>query len=235
MARKILGLIPARGGSKGIPRKNLLQLGGKPLISHTIEAALESDCIDRLIVSTDDNEIADISRELGCEVPFMRSAELSTDAASAIDVINHGLSWAEDLERLKIEGVLLLQPTSPLRTAQHISQAVGIFRQKVADTVVSVVEVPHQFNPVSVMRLEPDAGLTPYEVDSDMILRRQDKPLVFARNGPAILLVRPEQIRRGNFYSGRTFPYPMKRNESWDLDEPEDIALIEFFLSQRRR
>lgn len=220
----LIGVIPARGGSKGIPRKNLADCGGRPLIACTFAAALGSSALDRVILSTDDEEIAATGRTAGVEVPFLRPPELAADDTPMIAVLTHLLAWLGD----DVEALVLLQPTSPLRTSAHIDAAVELFRRSGADTVVSVTEVPHRFTPGSLLKLEGEL-LVP--LTGTPVLRRQDKPTLFARNGPAILIVRPEVVRSGKFYAGRTAGYGMDMRSSIDIDGPEDLALLRALLA----
>ena len=225
---RVLGLIPARGGSKGIPRKNALPVAGKPLVAWTIEAA-RSARLDRVVVSTDDDEIAALAREHGAEV-LERPAELAADATPALPVIRHALE--HDLGR-EADAVAYLQPTSPLRRPGHIDAALDLLAPGV-DSVVSVVAVPHCFNPVSVLRLGEDGALAPFLPDQPLLLRRQDKPVVYARNGPAVLVVRRETVlEAGVLYGPRTLPLVMSRHDSHDIDEPFDLELVEWLLRRR--
>ena len=228
----IVGLIPARGGSKGIPGKNIALCAGRPLLAYTAEPALQAKRLDRVILSTDDKAIAEVGAGLGIEVPFVRPAELSGDEASSLSVIAHALDWLEAQGEI-VEALVLLQPTSPLRRVAQIDEAIERFRASAADTLVSVIEVPHRFHPESVMRMEGDA-LLPLKSSGEMVLRRQDLPKLYARNGPAILILSPKQIRAGNFYSGRTVAYEMPAADSLDIDAPEDLMLAEMILAQRR-
>jgi CMP-N-acetylneuraminic acid synthetase len=148
----VLALIPARGGSKGIPRKNIASCGGRPLIAWTCLAAREATCLSRTIVSTDDREIADIAVAHGVQAPFLRRAELATDTARSIDVANDALDWLEREERWRADVLVLLQPTSPLRTGRHIDEAFALLRPDL-DSVVSVVEVPHRYKPWAILEL----------------------------------------------------------------------------------
>jgi CMP-N,N'-diacetyllegionaminic acid synthase len=225
---RILGLIPARGGSKSIPRKNIAPLAGKPLLAYSAAAAHGAASLAHTVLSTDDAEIAEIGRGLGLDVPFLRPADLADDAAPMLPVMRHALDWFAAQGRT-FDAVALLQPTSPLRQSRHIDEALALLVQDdAADSVVSIVEVPHQFNPVSVMRLE--AGrLTPF-LPGPPILRRQDKPLVFARNGPAILAVRSAALRRGVLYNETTLGYVMSAETSLDIDDPSDFWLAEQIL-----
>lgn len=222
-----VAIIPARGGSKSIPRKNLAQLGGKALIDYTFDAALQARSIDRIVVSTDDEEIAAHSFARGISVPALRPPGLAADDTPMIAVL------AYELERLRqqsidVEGIVLLQPTSPLRRADHIDSAIAQFREGRYTSVVSMVPVPHQFNPLSVMCLH-DGLLRPF-LDQVSPTRRQDKPLVYARNGPAILVVHPETIAAGHLYGDRCAPFFMEWRNSIDIDTSDDLHLAEWVL-----
>ncbi len=225
-----LGLIPARGGSKSIPRKNVAPLLGRPLLTYTCEAARGSRRLVRVILSSDDQEIAAVARECGVEVPFLRPADIAQDTTPMVDVACHAIDWAES-QRLRIDAVAILQPTSPLRCATHIDAAIELLEESGADTVVSVVPVPHQFLPGSLMRLEADGTLHPAQPGAP-VLRRQDKPVLFARNGPAVLVARSATLRAGRLYGDSIRPLPMTWAESVDVDGPEDLVLAEFLLSR---
>jgi CMP-N-acetylneuraminic acid synthetase len=227
----VLGVIPARGGSKGIPHKNLRQVAGRPLLSYTAEAARASRRLTRVVVSTDDAAIAAAARELGVEVPFLRPAELALDETPMLPVLQHAAAMMT-ANGFAPDAVVLLQPTSPLRRAEHIDRAVDLLEASGADSVVTVVEVPHQFNPVSVMRLDGER-LVPF-LDGPPVLRRQDKPRVLARNGPAVLAVRSDVLRSGSLYGNDSRPLLMGTEESLDVDTPIDLELVEHFLSVRR-
>ena len=230
----ILGLIPARGGSKGIPRKNLAPLAGRPLIAHTIAAGLKAGSIGRLVVSTDDPEIAGVARQQGAEVPFMRPAELAGDQAGALEVIQHAVQTLEAAGDWRADIVVYLQPTSPLRRAEHIDAAVALLMDESADSVVSVVPVPHNFNPTSVMKLE-NGLLKPFLGEAGP-LRRQDKPRVLARNGPAVLAVTRNTImEQGALYGPRTLPLIMEPQDSLDIDTLFDLELAQWMLERRER
>ena len=224
---KILGIIPARGGSKGIPNKNLALLCGRPLLAYTADAVKQSRKLTRTIVSTDDERIAECARSLGLEVPFMRPAPLAADDAPMLPVVQHALEAMKE-RGFDADMVVLLQPTSPLRRAEHIDAAIDWLERTAADSMVSVVEVPHQFNPVSVMRLD-DGLLKPF-LDGPTPTRRQDKPRVFARNGPAVLAVRAAVVASGSLYGERSWPLGMSAEDSIDIDTPSDLKLVEFLL-----
>lgn len=231
----VLGLIPARGGSKGIPHKNIVPLAGRPLLAWTCEAALASTSLSRVVLSTDDEEIAEVGRAWGVEVPFMRPAVLATDTAASADVAMHALAWLREHDGWDADLLVLLQPTSPLRTARHIDEALAALYASGADTVVSVVPVRHNFSPFTLMRLENgrliDFWDRPLPFDR---YRRQDTPQLFARNGPAVLLTRVETLRRSNsFYGDYVAPYEMSEEDSVDIDRPADLVLAEWYLTRR--
>ena len=184
MKEEILAIIPARGGSKGIPKKNMVLLAGKPLIQYTIDAAKGSKLITRIILTSDDNEIIEYCKKQGIEVPFKRPSDLAKDDTPMIDVIIHAIRYLEEKENYKPDIIILLQPTSPLRTSKHIDEALEKLINSDADSIVSVVEVPHQFNPYSVMKLEDGylKHFLPYDERKNI---RQLKPKFYARNGAA--------------------------------------------------
>ncbi len=225
-----LAIIPARGKSKGIPHKNVALLGGKPLIAYTCEAARGAKSLSRIVVSTDDEQIAATVKEYGIEAPFMRPAALAKDTTPMMPVIDHVLDALKAQDNYQPDAIVLLQPTSPLRMAKHIDAACALFEQNEANTVVSVVEVPHQFTPASLMS-DRNGQLIP--LSDTPILRRQEKQKLYARNGPAILIVRTNFLRTHQaFYGPRCFPYHMEARESVDIDTPADLAFAEYLLSQ---
>ena len=227
---RFLAIIPARGGSKGIPRKNLRPLAGKPLIAYAIAAAKGARAIDRVVVSTEDTEIADVARQLGAEVR-RRPASLAQDNTPTHDVL------FQVATELKAEGyvpdaVVTLQPTSPLRTSRHIDEAAALFTANPkADSLVSVIEVPHVFHPLSVMRRNADGYLEPF-LPQQQPHRRQDKSPVFARNGAAIYITRTQRLA-DYVFGGRLIAYPMDTASSIDIDTLEDLQVAEHLLQSR--
>lgn len=216
-----VALIPARGGSKGIPRKNLAPLAGKPLLAWTIECAGAAESVSRVIVSTDDDEIAAAAH--GADV-LRRPAALSADDTPMIDVVRHAVSELSDAEL-----VVLLQPTSPLRRPAHVDEAVSLLASSGADCVVSVTPVPHRFEPGSLMTLE-DGRLVALGPGAT---RRQDKPQLYARNGPAIVVLRAARLGDG-LYDGDCRPYVMDEESSLDVDTPWDLTLAGLLLERAR-
>ena len=226
----VLAVIPARGGSKGIPNKNLALLCGRPLLAYTADAVNESKRLTRTIVSTDDERIAECARSLGLDVPFMRPASLAGDDVPMLPVLQHAVDALQS-HGFSADIVVLLQPTSPLRRGAHIDAAVDWLQRVRGDSVVSVVEVPHQFNPMSVMRID-DGFLKPF-LEGPTATRRQDKPRVYARNGPAVLAVHARVLKEGSLYGNESWPLIMSPEDSLDIDTPWDLKLAEAALSAR--
>lgn len=224
----IAALIPARGGSKGIPHKNLAMCGDRSLLGWTADAALRSGVIDRAILSTDDDEIAAAGIALGLEAPFRRPPELSNDGALMIGVMQHALA-ALRAEGAEVEALVLLQPTSPFRRPHHVREAVERFRAVKAATLVSVVRVPHRFVPESQMR-EQDGRLAPYFGVEVGTTRRQDKETLFGRNGPAVLIVRSAVLDAGALYGHPTVGYEMDEIASIDIDAAQDLRLADHLM-----
>lgn len=230
----VLGLIPARGGSKGIPRKNIVPLAGKPLLAWTCEAARASASLTRVVLSTDDLEIAEVGRSWGVEVPFLRPPDLARDDTPSVDVALHALNWLNEHDSWQPELLVLLQPTSPLRQARHIDEAVVELQRLDADTVVSVVEVPHCFHPWSVMKQE-GAWLEDFlpPLPGTDRFRRQNLPRLYARNGPAVLVTRVARLHeRRSFYGERVAGYLMGKWASVDIDDRQDLELAELWLQR---
>ena len=227
-APTILGVIPARGGSKGIPRKNIRLLGDKPLLAWTVQTALQSAVLDRLILTTEDEEIAEVGRTYGCEVPFLRPQELATDETPGIEPVLHALNLLEAHEGYVPEFVMLLQPTSPFRTSEQMKQAVKQFLMSNFDSLVSVVEPKHP--PLWMFVKDADESLKPL-LSSEKPTRRQDLPESFALNG-AIYLTRTTVLKREKtFMPERTMGYVMDRLTSLDLDDMVDWKVAECLIA----
>ncbi|MHC4052575.1 acylneuraminate cytidylyltransferase family protein [Bradyrhizobium sp. 25ACV] len=224
----LVALIPARGGSKSILRKNLALCGGRTLLDWTAESALKSGVVDRSILSTDDDEIAQAGLALGLDVPFRRPGELSDDAAPMLGVMRHCLAELRGAGTA-VDALILLQPTSPFRRPHHVREAVGKFRASDAATLVSIVRVPHRFVPEAQMR-EENGGLVPYFGGDVGKTRRQDKEVLFGRNGPAILVVRSEVLDSGVLYGNPTIGFEMDEAASIDIDTPDDLRLADHLL-----
>ena len=227
----VIGLITARGGSKGIPRKNISTVAGKPLIAWTIEAALASPSVDRVIVSTDDDEIAQVSSQYGAEVPFIRPAALAQDDSPHVDVLVHTLEWLRDHESYFPDFLMLLQPTSPLRIPEDIESTIEIANRVNADCVVSVKRA--QANPHTTLLIAEDKKLQSFIVDSAGYPRRQVLPKHYALNG-AIYLIRADVfLEEGTLYPDLTYVYVMPPERSLDIDESWDLYLANLILLDR--
>lgn len=226
MNHKILGIVTARGGSKGIPGKNIKLLAGKPLIAYTIEAAKNSEIFDRIILSTDDAEIADTARPYGIEVPFMRPPELAKDDTPHLPVIQHALSWLKDNEKYVPDYVMVLQPTSPFRQASHIKEAIDLIIKTNADSVLGVSEISENFNPHRAMVIDENGGLQLFNGSPvrHRITPRQALPKTYWNNC-SIYIVKTNFIfdeHEPNFFGGYVMPYIMEAKYSIDINEPED-------------
>ena len=228
---KAFALIPARGGSKGIPRKNLLSVAGKPLIAWTIEAARGCPHIERVVVSSDDDEILAVAKTLGADT-FKRPADLATDSAGAKPVLQHALDAYEDAFGSLPEYVAYLQPTSPLRTAAHLHAAFQTLEKDPgADALMSVYEVDNSTLKSSVKN---DAGYLSYVAGRDYAnMNRQKLPTLYMPNG-AIYIMKTTLVRKEPRFDGEhTLPFVMSAEESIDLDTMEDVAALEAALKKR--
>jgi CMP-N,N'-diacetyllegionaminic acid synthase len=227
----ILGLIPARGGSKSIPRKNIKLLAGKPLIAWTIEAALQSQMLSRVIVSTDDPEIAQVAREWGAETPFLRPPELARDDSSSMSVVLHMLQWLEEQEQFSPDNVLLLQPTSPFRSSQDICAAIALAETRQARAVVSVSEA--EKHPYVCKRILSDGTLVDFVASDLAYQRRQDLPPAYALNGAIYLNQCESLVRDHAFLPEGTLAYIMPVQRSLDIDTSWDWRLAELILKDQ--
>ena len=226
---KILAIIPARGGSKGIKNKNIYPIKRKPLIYYTANAAKKSKFISKIIISTDDKKIAKIAKKIGVDVPFLRPKKLASDYTSTHDVIRHALNEYEKISKDFFDAVITLQPTSPLRTEKHIDKAINLFlKDKEADSLVSVQEIPHNHTPDSIMTIKNNY-LYNYIKTKKHILRRQDKPKYYARNGPAICITKRDIIDR-SLYGTRLKYFIMDSKSRLDIDNNEDLVNLKRYL-----
>jgi N-acylneuraminate cytidylyltransferase len=226
--KSILGLIPARGGSKGLPRKNILPLLGKPLVAWTIEEAKKSRYIDRLILSSEDSEIIATARQWGCEAPFVRPAELAGDDTPGIDPVLHALQAIPE----SYDYVVLLQVTSPLRTAEDIDRCLEYCINKNAPVCIAVTE-PEK-SPYWMYRLDEGNRLIPLMDEGYTSLRRQDLPTTYVINGAVYVVGTGWVKQHRTFLTPETLAYVMPRERSIDVDSGQDIIICELLLSRRR-
>lgn len=218
-SKNTLAIIPARGGSKGIKRKNIRELDGRPLIAYTIDAAKTSDAVDRVIVSTDDEEIGDVAANAGAEVPFMRPAELARDDTPTEPVLTHALRELDEA----FDQFVLLQPTSPLRTAEHVTEAITKYERSEATSLLSV----HQSKNYRWQYTEEGATQINFGGNRS---RRQEKQPEFAENGAIYMTDVDAYLETENLTEGRTELYEMSERSSVDIDVPFDLWLAEQIL-----
>jgi CMP-N-acetylneuraminic acid synthetase len=224
----VFALVTARGGSKGIPRKNVRSLCGKPLIAWTIGAALHSPSVDRTLVSTDDDEIASVAEAAGAEVPFRRPPELARDDSSHVEVVIHAAEWMQENWGLVPDYLLMLQPTSPLRNSNDITAAVELAESRQAHAVVGVTPAPS--HPFLVKRLLEDGTMTDYVTGQPRYARRQDLPAAYALNG-ALYLNRLCSLRQErSFVPVGSLPYVMPFERSVDIDNELDWRIAEMLM-----
>lgn len=226
---KVLALIPARGGSKGIPRKNVMMLGGKPLIAHSILHAKMSERINRIVVSTDDEEIAQVAKNWGAEVPFMRPAQYALDSSPDIDVFRHTLTWLKDHEGYEPDLVVHLRPPGPVRRADLIDQAIDLLAaHPEADAVRSVT--PAVQTPYKMWAIGSEGYLQPVlrieGVADCQSLPRQQLPMVFWQNG-YVDVIRPRAVLEKNSMWGECALPFVVAEMLFEIDHPEDIPAIE--------
>jgi len=223
------GVIPARGGSKRIPGKNLALLNGRPLIDYTLAAARESKRLNAYAVSTDSEEIAARAATQGVVVPELRPARISDDRSPVVAAIQHAVECFERQHPVRIGAVVLLQPTSPLRTGRDIDRAIEIFERTGADTVTAVRTASD--HPYWVWRDEAQQGIRPYFSLVEMAMDRKDLPAAYAENG-AVYVVRREVVDSGRIYGERIAPFVMDEVHSIDIDEPLDLAWAQFVVER---
>ncbi len=226
--KRVLAVIPARGGSKGLPRKNVTALMGKPLLTWTVEEAKKSKYIDRLILSSENEEIIRLAKSLGCEVPFVRPDELSRDETPGIEPILHALTLLPGYDL-----VMMLQPTSPLRSVMDIDGGVEQCLRKNANACVSVTET--QKSPYWMYSLDSDERMKPVlEIEEKTALRRQDLPRTYFLNGAVYVAHKEWLIQTRSFVSNGTVGYVMPRERSVDIDTEFDFKIAEFLLGERQ-
>ena len=225
----MIAIIPARGGSKGLPGKNIKPLNGKPLIAYAVEAALKAKHIDRVIISTDDEEIARVAVQYGAELPFMRPAELASDTSLAVDNYIYTIGKLEQESGTIIDAFVVLQPTSPLRIAEDIDGAVELFEKKKADSVISYTQEAH---PISWHKYLDEEGHFIDILDAN-IKNRQDNRVSYYPNG-AVYVFRTSMIRERKYYTDRSYAYIMPRIRSVDIDFIEDFEYAEFLLRRTK-
>jgi len=230
---KIIGLITARGGSKSVPGKNIKLLAGKPLIAWTIEVALQCTGLSRLIVSTDDEKIAEVARRWGAEVPFIRPAELAQDSSSHISVVLHTIHWLEEKEGFCPDYIMLLQPTSPFRTVEDMMNAIRLAKDKHAIAVIGVCEAAK--HPYKTYRINENDTLE-YFIPSNIGYKcRQALPKVYEENGAIYLNKSTSLLRDQTFLPEGAIAYVMPQERSHDVDTPWDFNVADLVLRKMNK
>lgn len=225
--KKILAVITARAGSRGVPKKNIIDLCGKPLIAYTIEAALQCEYIDEVMVTTDSNEIAEISRMYGASVPFLRSSDLATDTASSIAVVVDVVQFYKNKLNENYDIIMLLQPTSPLRTKDDIKAALELYMYSGMKSLASVCEV--QDHPILIRTIQE--GSLKGIVETKAAIRRQDMPRFYKVNG-AIYINKEEEITMSLNFNNNEIAFIMEKDHSVDIDEPMDVELVRALIEK---
>lgn len=228
---KFLTIIPARGGSKGIPKKNIIDVSGKPLIAYTIEPAiqaLQEGLVDKVIVSTDSEEIAEAARKYGAEVPFLRPGSISGDKAKSIEFIQHAMQYY-DAQGEQFDAVLLLQPTSPLRTLEDIREAIHLYKESDNDSLISCYEEEY-INDLVIYKLDKDGKTSiPVSPLHNKGVRRQDHGSTYVRNG-CIYITRRDLTEKGFVIGDNPLMLVMEKNRSVNVDTLEDLELLRKLL-----
>lgn len=223
---RVVGLVPARGGSKGIPRKNARLLAGRPLLAYTADAAAQARGLSRVILSTEDPEIAELGRSCGLEVPFVRPAELARDDTPMLSVVEHALRWLEEHGE-RFDAVCLLQPTHPLRRPEDIDACVALLETKAGDAVITIDDVPLEFNPHFVYFRSEVGELYVATGEAERSARRQDLPPAFRREGSVYVTRRDVVMQQGSLYGRRLLGVHVDRTRSVNLDTEEDWSRAE--------
>lgn len=226
--KKFLAIIPARGGSKSIPNKNIMSICGKPLIAYTIDAGKKSKYIDEIIVSTDSDVIKMIAQKYGAKVPFLRPEELSNDTSKSIDVVMHAIDFYKK-NNVSFDYVILLQPTSPLRTFEHLDKAIEKLIESNSTSLVSVCEADE--NPVLMRSIENEKLKEVISFEGTN-LRRQDLPTFYIFNGALYINSNDMLINKKKFVDENTIPYVMDKESSIDIDTMLDARLVELIIKE---
>lgn len=228
-APRVLGVIPARGGSKGVPRKNIRSLCGKPLLQYTAEAALAARGLSQVILSTEDEQIAAVGLSCGLEVPFLRPAELARDDTPMLPVIQHAVSQMENISE-RFDAVCLLQPTNPLRRAEDIDACIELLNGHDLDAVVTILPVPSEYNPHWVFWKSGNGLLSLSTGEETPVTRRQDLPPAFHREGSVYVTRRHVLMEENSLYGKRLAGYELNPERSVNIDTPEDWEEAERLL-----
>ncbi len=229
---KIIAVITARGGSRGVPGKNIKDLGGKPLIAYSIEVAKKSNLISHLIVSTDDEEIANIAKGYGADIPFMRPTELSSDTAGHVEVMQHAVGFMEEKLAITFDHIVILQPTSPFRLVEDIDETLRILMESDADSGVSMMELEGD-HPVKIKKMDGNRVL-PYCVSESEGVRRQDLPKAYKRSSAVYAVKRDILMNQGMIFGDDVVGHVVPGERSIDIDTEYDWLRAEYMLKKLR-
>lgn len=231
MTTELLGIIPARSGSKGVKQKNIREVAGKPLLQHTIEHAKNSERLSNFLVSTDSEEFASLARECGASVPFIRPADLATDTALTVDVVKHAIKQHEQQNSTTVRAIVLLQPTTPCRLPKDIDNAIKMFQSfENPESLISCYDVTEEAHP-NIMYSKDEPYFRP--LNESHPRRRQKFETVYLRNGAIYIASRNLILEEGNIYNDRPIGYEMPRSRSINVDGPIDLELAEVFFNHR--
>lgn len=231
MNKKIIAIITARGGSKRIPRKNLKICNGKPLIFYTVQEALKSKFLDQVCLTTDSKDIIDYCQSIGLSEKYVRPLHLSADDTPSLPVIQDYVSWKIKTDNYKPDYILLLQPTSPLRTVKDIDNAIELMLKSSADSLVSVVDAPHTLTPESIMRLEGEFLIS--NRSQSQIYNQLSNPKYYSRNGAIYLFSYDCLMNKNSLYGEKILPFIMLKENSVDIDDDFDFEICEYLLKKR--
>ena len=231
---KILCTVCMRGGSKGIHNKNLRELHGKPLMAYTIEQAMESGIFEKLVVSTDSNEIISIANQYGEQAPFSRPAKLATDESGSLGVIQHALAWAEKNDNLKYEFIILLEPPAPFRLPIHIQEALDLFKLRNASSIMSIIEVGG-YHPIRIKKMDKKCALKGFCMDEPDGIRRQDQEAAYIRNCSVYIFSR-QTVISGRLWGDSPYGYLMDYSlYGINIDEPKDVLTAKAFYNEMKK
>ena len=231
--KKIMAIVPARGGSKSIPKKNLALLAGNPLIAYTIKTAINSKMFDSIIVSTDSKEIAKVSMSFGAQVPFIRPKHLATDQTPGVDPIIHAITWMKENKNYCPDCIMCLQPTSPLRNEKDIIKSIKILTEKSANSVVSVTTIKH--HPFWMKKIDKQGYMHDFVTQEQPIHRRQDLPSLYALNGAIYATKTNLFLEVKSWFPQSTYAYIMPPERSVDIDTPWDLQLAGLVLNNKQK
>jgi CMP-N-acetylneuraminic acid synthetase len=229
---RVLGLIAARGGSKGLPRKNIRLLCGKPLLQYTAESALSARRLSRVVLTTDDEEIAEVGRNCGLEVPFMRPAELAADNTPTLPVVQHAIGWME-AHGVYFDAICQLQPTNPLRRPEDIDACIESLERSDADAVMTILPIPPEYNPHWAYFRGENGDLHLSTGEATPIPQRQKLPPSFHRDGSVYVTRRDVVMKENSLYGKRVIGHLLDANQTVNIDGPEDWKRAEAILSSR--